>query len=168
MALIRWQPFQEVETLHRQMNQMFDELIASERQSATSWQPAIELQDTEDDLVLRSQIPGVDGKDIDIHVTREAVAISGEHRFEKKTQEKGFFRSEFRYGNFQRVIPLPVPIQNDQVKADFKNGVLTLTMPKVMEARRTVVKLNLAGSTDDAPKELNAQGATEPANVSMN
>ncbi len=168
MALIRWQPFQEVETLHRQMNQMFDELIASERQSATSWQPAIELQDTEDDLVLRSQIPGVDGKDIDIHVTREAVAISGEHRFEKKTQEKGFFRSEFRYGNFQRVIPLPVPIQNDQVKADFRNGVLTLTMPKVTEARRTVVKLNLADSTDDALKELNAQAATEPTNVSMN
>ena len=156
MALIRWQPFQEVETLHRQMNQMFDELMASERQSATSWQPAIELQDTEDNLVLRLEIPGVDGKDIDIHVTREAVAISGEHRFEKKTQEKGFFRSEFRYGKFQRVIPLPVPIQNDQVKADFKNGVLTLTMPKVAEARRTVVKLNLADSTDNATKELNA------------
>jgi HSP20 family protein len=168
MALIRWQPFQEVETLHRQMNQMFDELMASERQSATSWQPAIELQDTEDNLVLRLEIPGVDGKDIDIHVTREAVAISGEHRFEKKTQEKGFFRSEFRYGNFQRVIPLPVPIQNDQVKADFKNGVLTLTMPKVAEARRTVVKLNLADSTDNATKELNAQAATEPTNVTMN
>jgi len=64
----------------------------------------------------------------------------------KKTQEKGFFRSEFRYGNFQRVIPLPVPIQNEQVKAEFKNGVLTLTLPKVTEARRTVV--NLADSTD--------------------
>jgi HSP20 family protein len=168
MALIRWQPFQEVETLHRQMNQMFDELMASERQSATSWQPAIELQDTEDNLVLRLEIPGVDGKDIDIHVTREAVAISGEHRFEKKTQEKGFFRSEFRYGKFQRVIPLPVPIQNDQVKADFKNGVLTLTMPKVTEARRTVIKLNLADSTDNATKELNAQAATKPTNVTMN
>jgi HSP20 family protein len=168
MALIRWQPFQEVETLHRQMNQMFDELMASERQSATSWQPAIELQDTEDNLVLRLEIPGVDGKDIDIHVTREAVAISGEHRFEKETQEKGFFRSEFRYGNFQRVVPLPVPIQNDQVKADFKNGVLTLTMPKVTEARRTVIKLNLADSTDNATKELNAQAATKPTNVTMN
>jgi len=82
---------------------MFDELIGSERQSATSWQPAIELQDTEDNLMLRAEIPGVDGKDIDIHVTRSR-AISGEHRFEED-QEKGFFRSEFRYGNFQRVIP---------------------------------------------------------------
>jgi len=66
---------------------MFDELMGSERQSATSWQPAIELQDTEDNLVLRAKFQAW-GKDIDIHVTREAVAISGEHRFEKKTKRK--------------------------------------------------------------------------------
>jgi len=88
MALIRWQPFQEVETLRRQMDHMFDELIGSERQSATSWQPAIELQDTEDNLMLRAEIPGVDGKDIDIHVTREAVAISGEHRLRRRLKRK--------------------------------------------------------------------------------
>jgi len=97
MALIRWQPFQEVETLRRQMDHMFDELIGSERQSATSWQPAIELQDTEDNLMLRAEIPGVDGKDIDIHVTREAVAISGEHRFEEDSRE--------------RLLPLRVPLR---------------------------------------------------------
>ncbi len=73
MALIRWQPFQEIETLRRQMDQMFDEVMGSERKSATSWQPAIELQDTEDNLVLRTAIPGVDGKDIDVHITREAI-----------------------------------------------------------------------------------------------
>jgi len=87
MALIRWQPFQEVETLRRQMDHMFDELIGSERQSATSWQPAIELQDTEDNLMLRAEIPGVDGKDIDIHVTREAVlvvSIASRRRLKRK------------------------------------------------------------------------------------
>jgi HSP20 family protein len=152
MALIRWQPFQEIETLRRQMEQMFDEVIGTQRQSATSWQPAIELQDTEENLVLRAAIPGVDGKDIDVQVTREAVAISGEHRFNKKTQEQGFFRSEFRYGNFQRVIPMPVPIQNEQAHADFQNGILTLTLPKVSEARRTLVKLNLDNSTSATPK----------------
>ncbi len=166
MALIRWQPFQEIETLRRQMDHMFDELAGSERQSAMSWKPAIELQDTEDNLVLRAEIPGVDGKDIDVHVTREAVAISGEHR-EHKTSEKGFFRSEFRYGNFQRVIPLPVPIQNEQAHADFKNGILTLTLPKVTQARRTVVKLNLADSTS-AEKELKGQATTEDSNAAMN
>lgn len=167
MSLIRWQPFQEIETLRRQMDQMFDELVGSERQSATSWKPAIELQDTEDNLVLRAEIPGVDGKDINVHVTREAVAISGEHRFEKKTEEKGFFRSEFRYGNFQRVIPLPVPVQNDQVKADFKDGILSLSLPKVSEARRTVVKLNLGNSTSTTP-ELTSQPEVTASQNAMN
>jgi HSP20 family protein len=167
MALIRWQPFQEIETLRRQMDQMFDEVVGSERQSAISWKPAIELQDTEDNLVLRAEIPGVDGKDINVQVTREAVAISGEHRFEKKTEEKGFFRSEFRYGNFQRVIPLPVAIQNEQVKADFKDGILTLTLPKVTEARRTVVKLNLGDSTSPNP-ELTSQSVETANQAAMN
>lgn len=147
MALIRWQPFQEMETLRRQMDQVFDEMTALNRSSQTTWQPAIELQDTEENVILRAEIPGIEGKDLDVRVTREAVAITGEHRYEKKTEEKGFFRSEFRYGKFQRVVPLPVAVQNDQVKADFTNGILTLTLPKVDAAKNRVVKLNLAESS---------------------
>ena len=143
MALIRWQPFQEMETLRRQMDQMFDEMTGLNHPQQVSWQPAIELQDTNENVVLRAELPGIEGKDLDVRVTREAVAISGEHRYEKKTEEKGFFRSEFRYGKFQRVIPLPVAVQNDQVKADFTNGILTLTLPKLDAAKNRVVKLNL-------------------------
>src|SRR4028118_1526690 len=146
MALIRWQPFQEMETLRRQMDQMFDEMTGLNHPQQVSWQPAIELQDTNENVVLRAELPGIEGKDLDVRVTREAVAISGEHRYEKKTEEKGFFRSEFRYGKFQRVIPLPVAVQNDQVKADFTNGILTLSLPKVEAAKNRVVKLNLAQS----------------------
>lgn len=152
MALIRWQPFQEVETLRRQMDQMFDEMIGVNRESQMTWKPAVELQDTEENVILRAEIPGVEGKDLDIRVTREAVAISGEHRYEKKAQERGYFRTEFRYGNFQRVIPLPVAVQNDQVQAEFKDGILTLTLPKVTEARRKVVKVNLADNTAATPE----------------
>lgn len=167
MALIRWQPFQEFDTLRRQMDEMFDQVMVRERQSATSWQPAIELQDTEENLVLRAEIPGADGKDIDIHVTREAIAISGERRFEQHTQAQGFFRSEFRYGNFQRVIPLPMPVQNEQAYAEFKDGILTLTLPKVSEARRTVVKLNLDNTTSVTPK-LTSQSDEIAGQAAMN
>lgn len=146
MSLIRWQPFQEMETLRRQMDRMFDDLTGLTRQDQTAWQPAIELQDTDDDVIVRAEIPGIEGKDLDIRVTREAVVISGEHRYEKNAQEKGFFRSEFRYGKFQRLIALPVAVKNDQVKADFTNGILTLTLPKAEAAKNRVVKLNLAES----------------------
>ncbi|MBW4573812.1 MAG: Hsp20/alpha crystallin family protein [Aphanothece sp. CMT-3BRIN-NPC111] len=165
MALIRWQPFQELETLRRQMDQMFDDLATPDSHYSTNWKPAIELQDTEENLILRAEIPGVEGKDIDIHVTREAVALSGEHRYENKASERGYFRSEFRYGKFQRVISLPVAIQNDRVKAEFNNGILTLTLPKVTEARRTVVKINLADNAAATP-ELTEKPAAEANNGS--
>lgn len=147
MTLIRWQPFQELETLRRQMDHMFDEMNGLKNTSAVSWQPAIEVQDADDYVILRAEIPGIEAKDLDVRVTREAVSLSGEHRYEQKTAAKGFFRSEFRYGKFGRVIALPVAVQNDQVKADFANGILTLTLPKVEVAKNRVVKLNLTESS---------------------
>ncbi|BAY09547.1 Hsp20/alpha crystallin family protein [Calothrix sp. NIES-2098] len=144
MVLVRWQPFSEIETLRRQMDRMFEELGGVNAQVAQqNWTPAIELQDTNDSLILRAEIPGIEGKDLDVHVTREAVAIAGETRQESKTEQKGYFRSEFRYGKFQRIVSLPVPIRNDQVKAELKNGILTLTLPKVEEIKQKVVKINL-------------------------
>lgn len=161
MTLIRWQPFQEMETLRRQMDQMFDEMVGVNREAQINWKPAIELKDTEENVILRAEIPGIEGKDLDIRVTREAVAISGEHRYEKKA-ERGYFRTEFRYGKFQRVIALPAAVQNDQVQAEFKDGILTLTLPKVTEARRKVVKVNLADNTAATP-EANHTETTQAA-----
>lgn len=156
MALIRWQPLQEMETLRRQMDRMCGELASVNRDAPITWKPAIELQDTEDSLILRAQIPGIEAKDLDIRISREAVVITGERRYEKKEQEGGYVRSEFRYGNFQRVISLPVAIENDRVQSEFKDGVLMLTLPKVMEARDRVVKLNLADSTSTTPEVTDA------------
>ncbi|NEU76773.1 Hsp20/alpha crystallin family protein [Hassallia byssoidea VB512170] len=144
MALIRWQPFQEMETLRHQMDKMFDELAGYNREVTKTWSPAVELSDTNDQLILRAEVPGLEGKDLDIQVAREAVSIAGETRYENKAEERGYLRSEFRYGKFQRTIPLPAAIKNDQVKAEFKNGILTLTMPKAEEAKNKVVKINLA------------------------
>lgn len=160
MALIRWQPYQEIATLRRQMDQIFNEMASVNRESQVTWKPAVELKDTENNVILRAEIPGVEGKDLDIRVTREAVAIAGEHRYEKKAEERGYVRSEFRYGKFQRVIPLPVAVQNDLVQAEFKDGILTLTLPKVTEARHKVVKLNLADTTPATPEVTN-----EPSEV---
>jgi HSP20 family protein len=146
MLVRYWQPWREIETLRRQFDHMFDDLSQLTGNDQSDWAPAVELKDSGNDFVLRAQLPGIDAKDLDVQVGREAVSISGEHRHEEKTEEKGFFKSEFRYGKFQRVIPLPAAVQNDQVKADYKDGILTLTLPKVVEARNHVVKLNLAQS----------------------
>jgi HSP20 family protein len=85
----------------------------------------------------------MEAKDLDVQVTGEAVLISGERQSENKTQEGGMTRSEFRYGSFRRVIPLPTRIKNDSVQAEYKNGILSLTLPKAEEEKNKVFKVNL-------------------------
>ena len=142
MTLIRWQSNSDMETLRRQMDRLFGEMRNVHTETQATWQPAIELQDTEENIILRSLLPGIEAKDLDIQVTSEAVAISGEHH-----QTQNYVRSEFRYGKFRRTIALPVAVQNDRVSAEFKDGILTLTLPKVVDARRKVVKVNLTDTT---------------------
>lgn len=150
MSLIRWQPWRELELLRQQMDQVFNELSRNESELGlplggreTTWIPAIELKETDTELILKAQLPGVSADDLDVQVMQEAISIAGEHHDEKRTEEKGLLRSEFRYGRFQRLIPLPVPVQNEQVKAEFNHGVLMLTLPKMTATPRKVVKVNL-------------------------
>ncbi|MCY7273828.1 MAG: Hsp20/alpha crystallin family protein [Phormidesmis sp. CAN_BIN44] len=143
MTLVNWQPWQEMEAMRRQFDRVFEDL-ATTKCTEPTWQPAAELKSTETEFVLRVQLPGIDAKDLDVKIGRSGVALSGERKDENTIEENGFFRSEFRYGKFQRVISLPSPVQNDQVKADFKDGILTLTLPKVQAVRPSVVTLNLA------------------------
>lgn len=165
MLVRYWQP-QEVNTMRRQFDQLFNELL--QPTDSQAWRPAIELKEEGDNVVVRAQLPGMDAKDLNVEVTREAVSITGERRYEQKTEgseaSKGFFKSEFRYGKFRRVVPLPVAVQNDKVQADYKDGVLTLTLPKVEAARNKVVKVNLTnGLTDAAPAETDATETEQSA-----
>jgi len=126
------------------MNRLFDELMPlSDRASESHFLPAAELEETPEALLLKVELPGIDAKELDVQVTSEAVAISGERKSETHSESNGIKRSEFRYGKFQRVIPLPVRIQNTAVTADYKDGILHLTLPKAEEEKNRVVKVNL-------------------------
>ncbi|GAA6619966.1 Hsp20/alpha crystallin family protein [Scytonema sp. NUACC26] len=138
MTLIRYNPWQEMNALQR----LFEETrVPFERDFVKV--PAAELTQTDDAVNLKLELPGMDAKDLDIQVTEKAVAISGERKSETKTEDKGTTRTEFHYGKFQRVIPLPVKIQNTNVKAEYKDGILNLTLPKKEEEKNKVVKVNL-------------------------
>ncbi len=150
MSLIRWQPLKELDTLRHQMNHLFDELMHSDREFAqfpklenALWAPAIELTETDTELILKAMVPGIEAKELDVHVSENAVSIAGEHREERRTEERGCFRSELQYGQFQRTVPLPVSVKHEQVKSEFKNGVLTLTLPKTESTRQSVTKIDL-------------------------
>ena len=159
MLMRYWQPFTEIETIRQQLDKAFDQRAATRDNSEAAWMPALELADTGDTFVLKAQLPGIDPKDVDVQVTPEAISISGSRRYENTEEKSGCVRSEFRYGKFHRVIPLPARIQNDSVQAECKDGILTLTLPKVAEARNKVVKINLAeiagASTNPALEQAN-------------
>ncbi|MBW4468015.1 MAG: Hsp20/alpha crystallin family protein [Pegethrix bostrychoides GSE-TBD4-15B] len=162
MLVRYWQPLREMDTVRRQFDQLFDELT---QPTATSvWSPAIELMEAGNSLVLRAQIPGLEAQDLDVEVTQEAVSIVGERRHEQRTEEKGFFKSEFRYGKFRRVVSLPVAIQNDKVQADYKDGILTLTLPKVEETRHKAIKVSLGNHEPNSP-ELNGHEVAQAQSV---
>ncbi|MFB6277030.1 MAG: Hsp20/alpha crystallin family protein [Halothece sp.] len=150
MALVRWNPYAEMESFRRQMDRLFDEISESTALRDQPWQPAVELHDGGENLVLKAQIPGVNADDLDISATRDTVTISGEYRHEQQDNGQGIYHSEFQYGKFSRTINLPVSIQQDKVEADYQNGLLTLRLPKVEEAVNRSVKINLGSQSNPA------------------
>ena len=147
MALVRWEPLREFVGLQRDMNRLFDSLARTGDGglgSNIAFMPAAEIQETPEAIQLKLEVPGMEAQDLDVQVTAEAVSINGDRKSETKTEEKSVTRSEFRYGSFRRVIPLPARIKNDQVQAEYKNGVLSLNLPKAEAEKNKVVKVNLS------------------------
>jgi HSP20 family protein len=145
MAIVRFSPFHEFETLRNQMDRLFEDLTDRNYRSEIDWQPAIEMLDREDKIVVKASLPGIDPKDIDVSVSRNTVTITGDRTYENQTENKGLYHSEFSYGKFERIVKLPVAVQNDRVKAEFDRGILTLNLPKLEADLNKVVKINLGG-----------------------
>ncbi|MDF5732998.1 MAG: Hsp20/alpha crystallin family protein [Rhizonema sp. PD38] len=145
MVLVRYNPWQELKLQQRQLNRLFDSAImpSSLFEKATTRGVPAEMKETEDAIHLKLELPGIEAKDLDIQVTEDSVSISVERKSETKTEEKGITRSEFQYGKFQRVLPLPAKIQNTDVTAEYKDGILNLSLPKTKEEKNKVVKVNL-------------------------
>jgi HSP20 family protein len=151
MSLMRWQPLKELDTLRDQMNNLFDEWMHGastpgllRKFGSVSNLPAIELKETDTDLILMFAVPGMEAKDLDVQVSENTVSIVGEYKQEKRSDNKGVFHSEFSYGEFKRIVSLPVNVKHEQVTAQFKDGIVTLTLPKADVAKRNVVKVNLS------------------------
>jgi HSP20 family protein len=144
--MTHWEPFRGIENLQREINRLFDRLLPSgngEIRSLT-FVPSAEMEETDDAIHLKLEVPGMESKDLNVEVTEESIVIKGERKSESKSEAKGVLRSEFHYGKFERRIPLPAHIQTDKVRAECKNGMLTLTLPKVESEQRKAVKVDIS------------------------
>ncbi len=144
--LVHYNPWQQFNTIQRQLDRLLaDHQTSSELvESELIKTPVAELQETDDAIYLKIELPGMAAKDIDIQVTENAVSVSGERKNTSKIEEKRVTKTEFYYGKFQRVIPLPTKVQNTQVVADYQDGILSLKLPKLQAEQNKVFKVNLA------------------------
>jgi HSP20 family protein len=138
----RWEPFREMESLQRRMNHLFEQMMPWE-DGSLAFMPSVEIDETAEEIHIKLEVPGLEAKDLDIEVSENSVSIAGERKEETKTEEKGMLRSEFHYGKFERVIPLSTRVQNDKTKAEYKNGILTVTLSKTEEEKHKVVKVEV-------------------------
>ncbi|MEI6330555.1 MAG: Hsp20/alpha crystallin family protein [Pseudanabaena sp. ELA645] len=156
--LVRWHPLQEIEDVRRQFDRLFNDVVNVEQNAKKGeWIPASELRDDGEYLTLRVSLPEIKANDLDIQVTKDSLSIAGERHFERQEgsenasengSKKGYYWSEISYGKFRRVFALPVAIANDQVTADYNNGILTLTLPKANEVK--AFKVNVASELPTA------------------
>ena len=145
-TLTRWEPSRGATTLQDQINRVFQDVFerAGEESNLTAWAPAVDIYETEHELVVKADLPDIDPKDLDIRVENNILTIRGERKFEKKVNEDNYLRVERSYGAFARSFTLTNAVNADAIKADYQNGVLTLSIPKREEAKPKQIKVNVA------------------------
>ena len=151
-TLNRWEPFRGAATLQEQVNRLFGNVLehSGEESNLTSWAPAVDIYETEHELVVKADLPEVDPKELDIRVENNLLTIRGERKFEKKVSEDHYLRVERAYGSFSRSFSLANTVDADAIKADYQNGVLTLSIPKREEAKPKQIKVNVGTKTMSA------------------
>jgi HSP20 family protein len=143
-TISRFDPFRG-ESWQNHFNRLFSEAFdrASEEGNLTTWAPAVDIYETAQELVVKADLPDIKPEELDIRVENNILTIRGERKFEKKVNEGNYLRVERSYGTFSRSFSLANTVNTEAIKADYKNGVLTLSIPKREEAKPKQIKVNV-------------------------
>jgi HSP20 family protein len=143
MTVVRWKPWQEVNSLQREMNRMFDSFFQDPDESASTsaWYPSVDIKETPDVIDVYAELPGLTKKDIKISIRENILQISGEKQ-SKNEEEANYHRLERIYGTFSRSFTLPAKVHVDKVNAAFSDGVLHLSLPKAEEEKPRQIQIN--------------------------
>src|SRR5919106_3701527 len=155
MALVRWDPVREFDSLQSDMNRLFDSFFQGRGANGGTgrrWIPPMDLVETENHLVLRADLPGMSEDDLDIEIKDGVLTVSGERKAEQEQKEEGFYRVERAFGRFSRSLSLPEGVDADKVSADFDKGVLEVRVPKPEERKPHRVAI-AAGDVDGKATE---------------
>jgi HSP20 family protein len=144
MALTKWEPMAGLTGLRREMERLWEDFFDGGRLQARTFgdlEPAVEVSDTPDTVMVKAQVPGMNKDQIQLQITDDMLTIKGEVREEEKKEEKNYYRQEFRYGAFSRTIPLPAAVQAEKAEAQLKDGVLQITIPKSEQTKAKAIPI---------------------------
>lgn len=145
MAVVRWDPFRDLNILQDRMNRLFDDAgrgwRADEPVSAATWSPAVDIFESEGEIVVKAELPGMEKKDIMLNLENNVLTLKGERRFEKETKEENYHRVERSYGGFSRAFTIPTMVDEEKIRADYKDGVLKIVLPKKEQAKPKQIRI---------------------------
>jgi len=166
MALIRWEPARELQTLQQEMNRLFGNFFDAPQGGGANgatlrrWIPAMDLVEEGDHFVLRADLPGVQEKEIEVELEDNVLSISGERNSEHEDRKEGYYRLERGAGSFARTLTLPEGVEADAIAASFENGVLEVRIPKPEERKPRKVSISVGGGEQ---KTIEGSETTESA-----
>ncbi len=147
MNLVKWNPRREMLTLHDRMNRLFDDPFfrigrLADDDSLGMWNPAVDLYEKDGHFVIKAELPGVNKDGIKIDLKDRVLTLSGERTYDNEVKEENYYRKERSYGKFQRAFRLPADVDSDKIKAEFKDGVLQVEVPKPEERKAKQVTIH--------------------------
>ena len=160
MTIVRWEPLRELSSLQSEMNRLFNTAFdapAGGNGGNRRWTPAMDLVETDDNFVLRADLPGMKESDVSIELEDNILTVSGERKAEHESKQEGFYRLERSFGAFSRSLTLPKGIDPEAVSADFDNGVLEVRVPK--PEQRKPRKITIAGGRESEPQAIEGKSS---------
>jgi HSP20 family protein len=144
MDLVKWEPFKELATMRDRMDRLMDSFLATETPIKGLWAPNLDVSETDEEVIVKADLPGVDEKDLSLSLSGHNLMIKGDKKEETEEKGKHFHRIERSFGSFQRMVALPVAVDADRIRAEYNKGVLEVHLPKKPEAkpRQIPVKVN--------------------------
>ena len=149
MSMTRWEPFRGLNTLQEQVNRLFEDSVTRTRSGQAElagWAPAVDIFETENELVVKADLPDVLEKDIDVRVENNTLTIRGERKFNNEVHEDNYLRVERAYGTFTRSFSLPKTVNTEGIHAEYRNGVLSVRLPKREETKPKQIKISVSES----------------------
>lgn len=141
MRLVTYQPFR---SLQHEINRMFEDVFGQQESGQSSdWAPSVDIGEENDAYVIHAELPGVSSEDVKLRMENNVLTLSGEKTQEEKSEDKTYHRFERTYGSFQRVFSFPAPVDAEAIEASYKNGVLTIRVPKIAKAETKEISISL-------------------------